>query len=239
MTGAKDFSQDYYNEDYFANPKGKRFKLSNGSVERWGYRNPEGEFLGAKDIAKAWKEMFNPQNMLDVACGRGTFIAYARDLGIEAEGFDFSEWAVNNPYAGCKKEWLKLHNATKPWPYPDMSYDLVVSLDFLEHVYMSDLDFVISEMYRVARKWIFLQIATVDGIKEKGYLLKKGEPIPWDDGRTWAGHSTVMTQEFWLEKFEDDDWLVRRDMVNWFCSLVKPNILHNWLLNTMLIMERL
>jgi hypothetical protein len=235
----KEFTQEYYDQAYFADPQGKSFDRGTGTIEHWGYRNPTGEFLGAKDITKAWKTIFNPKNMLGIGCARGVFLAYARDLGIEAEGFDYSKWAVNNLYSRCKKEWLKVHDATEPWPYTDQSFDLVTALDFYEHIYEPDLPFVISEMYRVARKWIFLQIATVDGKKEKGYILKKGEHIPWEDGRTWAGHVTVQTENDWYELLEHDGWLPRRDMVNWFCSLADKNIIRNWLLNTIIVLERI
>ena len=113
-----------------------------------------------------------------------------------------------------------------------------MALDFWEHIYAENLDFVISEMFRVARKWIFLEIATVDGITEKGYILKKGESIPIaEDGRTWAGHVTVDTESFWLDKFDREDWIPRRDMVNYFFSLLAPATIKNWLLNTVLVLE--
>lgn len=234
-----EFKSSYYDCRYFADKRGKAFKRENGSIEHWGYRNPEGEFLGAKDIAEAWKTIFNPKNMLDVGAGRGTFTAYARDVGIEAEGFDWSQWAVENRYVRCKKEWLKVHDATKPWPYENANFDLVVALDFFEHIYQSNLEFVVSEMYRVAKKWVFLQIATVKP-PETGYILKKGEPIPLaQDGRTWAGHCTVCTESFWYQMFEDEDWMPRRDMVNWFCVLVKPEIITNWLRNSIIVLERI
>ena len=241
----KQFTQDYYDDKYFAVPKGKKFKRANGSVDAWSYANPEGEFLGAKDIAKAWKEVFNPKTMLDVGCGRGTFVAYARDVDIEAVGFDYSKWAVENQYPRCKREWLKVHDATKPWPYEDKSFDLLTILDFCEHIYVEDLAFVIAEMFRVAKKWIFLQIATVgggsgSGVHEDGYLLKKGEPIPIErEGNVVAGHVTVQLSSFWYELFDREDWLLRRDMVNWFFSLVDPAIVKNWVLNTVIVLERI
>lgn len=124
------FESSYYDKKYFADKKGKAFRRPDGTVEYWGYKNPKGEWLGAKKVAEAWKTMLQPKNILDIGCGRGVFIAYARDVDIEAEGFDFSEWAIKNPYSRCKKEWLKLHDATKPWPYKDNSFDLVTALDF-------------------------------------------------------------------------------------------------------------
>lgn len=190
--------------------------------------------------------MFNPKTLLDCGCGRGTFIAYACDINIEAEGFDFSEWAVTKGrYERCKPEWLKLHDASKPWPYLDQSFDLVTALDFYEHIYLKDLDFVIDEMHRVAKKWVFLQIAVagsggLQGRKDEGYVLKKGEPIPVElEGCAVAGHVTVKPESWWFERFEHDDWIPRRDMANWFVSLVDPKIISNWLQNSIIIMEKL
>lgn len=236
----KGFPSQYYDDKYYADKQGKKFQRSDGTIEYWGYLNETGEFLGGKEITKAWKQTFNPKNMLDVGAGRGTIIAYANDEGIRADGFDFSEWAVSDEgrYSRCKKEWLKLHDATNPWPYEDNSYNLITALDFYEHIYEEDLDFVIEEMFRVAKRYIFLLIATVDGIRETGYILKKGEQIPWDDARTWAGHTTVQTPDFWFNRLEREDWFIMRSTAEQFYSLVDPNITRNWVLNTIIILEK-
>ena len=237
----KSFDGKYYDRKYFADPEGKVFRRSDGSVDYWGYRSPDGEWTGAEPIARAWKEVFEPRNLLDIGAGRGTFIAYARDAGIEAEGFDYSEWALSDEgrYPRCKADWLRLHDATEPWPYEDKSFDLVVALDFLEHIYEDDIPFVIAEMYRVASKYVFLQIATVDGVRETGYILKKGEPVPIGlEGCAVAAHVTVQTEAFWYDRLDHDDWMPRRDMVQHFCSLVNPGIIRNWLLNSIIVYER-
>jgi len=241
MSDISEFTGEYYDIDYFASPEGKKFRRADGSFKYWGYRNPTGHWDSGREIVKAFKEIFSPARMLDVGAGRGQFIAYARDMGIEAEGFDWSKWAVGEGrYIECKHEWLKIHDATQPWDYSDNGFDLVLALDFYEHIYESDLDFVISEMCRVAKRYIFLQIATVDGVKEKGYLLEKGEKIPFEtEEKTWAGHTTFCTEEWWYNRLERDDWWPRRDMVNWFCSLVDSEAIGNWLLNSIIVLERI
>jgi len=243
------FTDEYYNIDYFKTPKGKKFLRADGTLDAWSYANPTGESEGCAPIVKAWTKMFHPKTMLDVGAGRGTLIAYARDVGIKAVGFDFSKWACSDEgrYGRCQREWLKVHDATKPWPYQDNSFDFVTALDLFEHIYTEDLQFVIQELYRVCNKWIFLQIATVgggsihkEGVQEDGYILKKGTPIPIErEGNAVAGHVTVCSPAFWEEQLEHEDWLIRRDMVTWFISLVDSNIIRNWLLNTMFVLEKI
>ena len=239
------FTSEYYNHLYFADEKGKVFRRPDGSVDHWGYRNPSGNWDGCKPIAEAWKKIFNPKNMLDVGAGRGAFIAAAREAGIEAQGFDFSAFAVNEGRVeSCKPEWLRLHDATKPWPYEDKSFDLVVALDFFEHLYSDDIPFVIDEMFRVAKKWIFLQIAIVGGGSgyarhERGYVLKKGEPVPPElEANAVAGHVTVVDKRTWEGWLERDGWLERRDLVNYFYALVDPSIVKNWVQNFVTVYER-
>lgn len=239
------FDKKYYDKDYFQTPEGKKYRAADGSIQGWSYSNPDGEFLGAGPITRAWKEMFEPRNLLDGGAGRGTFIAYARDAGIEAEGFDYSEWAVSDEgrYPRCKAEWLRLHDATEPWPYDDGFFDLFVALDFFEHIYLEDLDFVVDQMHRVSSKYVFLEIACVNPqdygtIIDPGYALEKGKPVPIElECVAVAGHVLVHRKEWWIERLERDDWWIRRDLEEWFRGLVPIHIIKNW--NTLLIYERI
>ena len=244
----KKFEATYYDSEYFTGEKGgKSYKAADGTLHKWSYFNPSGEWTGCRHIVAAWKEMFTPKNLLDVGCGRGQIISYARDIGIAAEGFDFSEWATGDEgrYEGTKAEWVKCHDATEKWPYPDNSFDLVVSLDLLEHIYVEDIDFVLSEICRVARKWVFLQIAVsetggLQGRSEAGYNLEKNNAVPIGlEGCAVAGHVTVMSESFWIDKIDLEDLFLRRDLKEYFVSLVSPDVIKNWLLNSILIYEKL
>jgi ubiquinone/menaquinone biosynthesis C-methylase UbiE len=242
----KKFTSEYYDEDYFKTPEGKKFRRADGSMDAWSYANPNGESSGCDMIVKAWKQIFQPKNMLDVGCGRGTVVAYARKIGIDAYGFDFSSWAINEGrYPNCEREWLKVHDATKPWPYEDKCFDLITALDLLEHIYLDDLDFVISELHRVSKKWIFLQTAIagsggLQGREETGYILIKGQPVPIElEGCAVAGHVTLRKETWWYDKLEHEYWMPRKDMVNWFISLVDSAIIKNWLLNSIMVFQRL
>lgn len=227
--------QSYYDEKYYADPVGKSFEAADGSIGTWGYRNPEGEWLGCEPIVAAWNELFAPTNMLDAGCGRGTFASYARDIGIEAVGFDYSDWVVNHLYPRCSKDWVIQHDATQPWPYPDNEFDLVTVLDMMEHIYEEDIDRLIDEIYRVVKKWVFLQIA----VSDNGYMFKKGEPIPVElEATAVAGHVTMQPETFWLSRLDRDGWIHRRDLVDRFCQIVDPAVISNWVRNSIIIMER-
>lgn len=232
------FTSDYYDENYFAKPKGKKYRRSNGLLDGWSYNNPQAEYLGCKDIAKAWKKLFNPVKTLDAFCGRGTFLTYMRDLGINAVGFDYSEYAIKNPYPRCNPEWLKQHDATKPWPYPDASFDFVTVLDAFEHVYMEDLPFVIKEMYRVANKYIFIQTA-IPGNSDKGYVLEKNKPVPLEiEKYAAAGHLTLLNEMQWEDLLENPDWMRRRDLEMQFKASVTNGAIQNWVANLIMIYEK-
>ena len=238
--------EEYYNKDYFVTPRGKKYIGSDGYVHGWSYSNPEGEFTGAAAIAQGWKEVFDPKDMLDVGAGRGTFTAYARDVGIQAIGFDYSEWAVGEGrYPRCKEEWLVWGNALNRWPWGAEQFELVVALDFMEHIYEEDLDKVIAEMFRVTERYIFLQIATAgdpmgDGARAPHYTLRKGEPVPIElEQYVVAGHVTVKPEEWWYDRLDHEDWIPRRDMVQHFCGVVDNDIIANWLVNSIIILEKI
>lgn len=248
------FNASYYDRNYYVTVNGKKFQREDGTECSWSYANETGEWHGAGPICGVWKEIFGlvgSSKVLDVGCGRGTFIAYLVDLGINAEGFDFSEFSVMNPYSRCPKERLRRHDATKLWPYKNNEFDLVIALDIFEHLYNDgDIDKVIDEMFRVSKRFIFLQIATVgggsgSGIHENGYILKRGEKIPVRlEGCAVAGHVTVQTTEWWINKFgknmnNDNKFVFRNDLVGEFVKKVPADIISNWVKNTLIIMEKL
>lgn len=250
MSEKSNFDANYYNEDYFKTPNGKKYTKPDGTVGAWSYSNPTGDWHGCAPIAKAWKDIFKlneKSKVLDIGCGRGTFISYLRNIGIEAHGFDFSEWAINNPHPKCHKDWIRVHDATKEFPYGGSPFDLVICLDLMEHLYLEDIDKVINEIYRVSNKWIFLQIATIgggsgSGIHDNGYILKKGDTIPKElEGCAVAGHVTVQNKQFWINKLmieKEDIWKLREDKVLEFVSKVPPDVICNWTKNTILVLEK-
>lgn len=256
------FDSQYYDQIYFADPKGKEFHRPDGSVDQWGYRNPNGHWDGCIPIAMAWKSIFNLSGCntdsglcksLDVGCGRGQFVTALRDVGVEGWGFDFSKWAIENIYPRCQKGWCIEWDATdkRGFPYGDKAFDFVSALDIFEHLYVEDLDFVIDQIYRVSKRFVFLEIAISGsgGLQGQngfqGYILKKDEQVSVElEGIAVAGHVTVQNRDFWINKLligkdgEERNWKLRDDLVLEFIRIVPSIIIDNWTKNLIIILEK-
>ena len=219
------FEQDYYNGKYFEADKykGKSFRRPDGSVDFWGYLCKQ-KWESWTGIIKPLKLLFRPRKVLDVGCGTGSFVEMARKERVKAVGIDFAEWAIENALDGAKR-WVSVGDA-RDIPYPDDSFDFVLSTDLMEHIYLEDVDQVIDELYRVSSKWVFLQISTPtgdEGFPDGGFILEKGEPIPIElEVYAVAGHVTVMDYGFWEERLQREGWRLRPDLVDKFRRLVEP-----------------
>ena len=234
----KGFEQEYYDEAYFIGKHGgKNYTTPGGEKKEWSYYNPEGEWLGAEPIMKAIKTILDPADMLSVGEGRGTFCAYAVDAGIDATGIDFSKWAVEHPYPRAKG--LIELGDIRDLRFEDSSKDLLFCSDIMEHIYMDDLPKAISEIQRVARKWIFYNIgASMMGDDSRDLIVAKNRLPPKERlVTTVAGHVTVKPEAWWREKLGSEKWKFRDDLVVEFRRLVPEEILMNW--KCVFIMEKI
>ncbi len=72
--------------------------------------------------------------------------------------------------------------------YPDKPADGVICTDVLEHIPEDDIDWMLAELFGLARRFVFANIA--------GYPAKKTLPNGWN------AHVTVMPQEWWRAKID-------------------------------------
>lgn len=126
---------------------------------------------------------FEPKKVLDVGCGLGYLVRELRDRGIETYGSDFAVdlW---------KQKWLDYnifyHADAKQLPWPNQTFDVVVSSDFFEHIPEQDIDQVFSEMKRVGKK-VIARIAYEDVLTPKQALY----------------HCTNKPKEWWINKLPE------------------------------------
>lgn len=88
--------------------------------------------------------------MLEIGCGRGAFAKYLADQGAELTAGDFSPHAVELAATLLEGRARTVVADVQSLPFPDESFDLVVSLETLEHV--PDPDRGLAELVRVTKR---------------------------------------------------------------------------------------
>lgn len=153
---AKRFDREYWDGDRRVGYGGFRYD------GRW---RPVAERLAAHYRLRAG------DRILDVGCGKA-FLLY--DLtqvvpGVEVAGLDVSRYAVENARPEVR-EALVVGDA-KHLPWPDRSFDLVLSINTLHNLPCYDLDLALREIERVGRRDKFLCVESYRSEEEKANLL--------------------------------------------------------------------
>jgi len=106
-------------------------------------------------------------SILDIGCGKGFMLHDFMALvpGITVAGLDISEYAIKNAMADVKP-YLKLGNA-KSLPYPDKSFDLVISINTIHNLPLADCKKALREIERVSRKHAFITVDAYRNEKER------------------------------------------------------------------------
>jgi len=131
-----------FTEDYFV--RGKETGLSNFEDYRW---LPDQTISTATHL-KRYLGLRDGDRLLDVGCARGFYVKALRMLGIDAHGYDVSEWAIAN----CDPE-------VKPFVSNYLNgatYDVVFSKDTFEHIHPKDLTALLERLLAVVKRKMFV-----------------------------------------------------------------------------------
>lgn len=154
---AKKWDYDYWDGDRRINYGGYRYMPG-----RW------------EKVARAMVQHYGIKpgdRILDVGCGKG-FLLYDFTLvvpGVEVVGFDVSDYAIRNSKEEVRDH-LRVGNATA-LPWPDKSFDLVISIQTLHNLHCYDLDPALRELERVGRKNKYLCVESYRNETEKANLM--------------------------------------------------------------------
>lgn len=221
-------TQQYYDADYFVNANKKIVDEVTGEEKVWGYSGTDwsGHYYIVNGILRTFKGEIG--SVLDIGAGQGSFVDYANRAGLRCIGYDFSEWAVNNPLNYATGN-LFVGNATNIAEEND-SYDVVYSSDMLEHIYKSKVPAVIREFYRVTKRWVFLQfpcpgVGDVEGEFDEEIHDKMH---PHYAHYMHAGHLNMSCRMWWDQLFKDCGFKIRDDLVTIFRDNTPNPILTNW-----------
>ena len=126
----------------------------------------------------------SPKSLCDVGTGQGQFCVWAAKKGIKAVGVDIASVLLGKVihYPGV----AYYSGEARSLPLKSKSVDLVTSFDVLEHCLPEDIDTIIKEFFRVARKALVLKIS---------YRQARERSL---DGQVL--HMTVRSKFWWKEK---------------------------------------
>lgn len=110
--------------------------------------------------------------VLDVGCGKGFMMHDFKELMPEMTiaGIDISQYAYENAL-GDMKPYIRVGNA-KRLPYPDRSFDLVISINTVHNLVLEECKEAIREIQRVSRRHAFITVDAWRSEKERQQLLK-------------------------------------------------------------------
>lgn len=128
----------------------------------------------------------HPKTVLDAGCAMGYLVAALRDRGVEAYGVDISAYAISKVREDVRP-FCKVGSLTEPLPagLPDR-YDLVVTVEVLEHLYEDEGRQAIRNLCQLTDKVLFT--STPDDFTE-------------------PTHVNVQQREYWCRVFFENGFV--------------------------------
>lgn len=116
----------------------------------WQNYDRSGQIKQKLEIIKNWIPK-DVESIIDVGCGNGIISNYLAQ-SYAVTGIDISETALKEVKTS------KIQCSATDIPVPEKSFDLAFSSEMLEHLNDSDLSKAVSEMQRIAKKYILVSV---------------------------------------------------------------------------------
>lgn len=189
---------EIYNEEYY-----RQYDVGIGKVNYQDSTYTKDFLTG---IAKQIVSDFHPKTVLDAGCAMGHLVAALRDLGVEAYGVDVSEYAIANVREDIRP-FCRAASLSEEFPTDlPQHYDLVVTIEVLEHLYAEDGKKAIANLCKRADTVLFS--STPDDFEERT-------------------HVNVQQREYWAKLFFEqgftDDINYRPRYLTPYASLFRKN----------------
>ncbi|MGH9156666.1 MAG: class I SAM-dependent methyltransferase [Acidimicrobiales bacterium] len=212
---------DVYGASYFGSGRNPCDRMGLSGYERYDRGTSNADV--AAYLVWRW---FEARRTLDVGCAFGFVVEALRELGVDAQGVDISEFAVEQAASGARG-YVRQGNLCHRLPFPDRHFDMVTALETLEHLPPESVPGALAELYRVTDAYALATIPSF-GPNENGpggwfpvkirdelydHYMGLGPgyegPIPYDDlyrdatGQPIEGHLTIASFAWWTHRFAD------------------------------------
>lgn len=149
--------------------------------KRWGSENQKISFRH-KAALNLITDLPNKEiSVLDLGCGDGLLLSLLEEMGITGKGMDISEEGVEK--ARMKGFDVSVFDFSKKLSFPDNSFDLVISLDVLEHLYHPKN--LIMEASRVSKGSVIIGVPNFNSLPARFQVLFGAVP---ENNRPNKGH---------------------------------------------------
>lgn len=195
--------QSPYTEDYYL--RGPEKGLSNYVDYRW---QEEPTMALARRIAEVLG--IEPgESVLDHGCARGYLVKAFRKIGVNAYGFDISEWAIEN----CDPEVKNLVTTGGL----DVHYDHIISKDTLEHLEPIDLMRTADFLLKLAQVSILIMVPLTERVG--GQYVRKEDDMDTTHKIRWPLEDWM---EFFRRRIPGEEWVLQG---SWHIPGLKPTSL--------------
>lgn len=125
------------------------------------------------------------KNVLDLGCGQGRHSVYLARNGMRVSGIDGAPEGIKQTQAKMEVDGLagdfREGDIYEPLPYPDGSFDALISTQTIDHAEIEEIQRLIKEMERVLTPdgIIFITVANnkKEQLSKKGYRFKEIAPF--------------------------------------------------------------
>jgi len=157
ITIAKQFGKDFFDGDRKCGYGGYKYD------GRW------------KAVAQKMKDYYRLAEdcaILDIGCAKGFLLHDFKELmpNCTVAGIDVSEYAIENAMTSVKP-YLKVASA-ETLPYPDKSFDLVISINSIHNLSLEPLKTALKEIERVSREHSYITVDAWRNEEERENLYK-------------------------------------------------------------------
>lgn len=139
--------------------------------------------------AQAIEMVEKGQRVLDIACGDGLLLSTLAQKGAVVSGVDFSEEGVRK----CREKGMDVSVVditTEPIPFQGGTFDAVIMLDVLEHLYTPE--YLLGEGVHVSKKYIIISVPNFNSLPARLQVLFGKVP---ENNRPNKGHVYWFTYE--------------------------------------------
>lgn len=161
---------------------------------------------------KAAFELTKKGVVLDLGCGDGLFLKMLKNKNIEGIGLEVSEVAI----AKAKTKGLdvrKFNFAENKLPFTDNSFETVVLLDVLEHLYQPHK--VLKEVHRVLRRDLVISVPNSNSLPARIQMLLGRIP---ENNKHRQGHIYWISYSIIKDLLRETGFIIEEMKVNSFFS---------------------